>query len=187
MSGDVTQLLGRLRGEGTAREDATERLAELLYPELRQIAARLMRGERRSHTLQPTAIVHEAFLRLVGDQAIGWQDRAHFLGIAARVMRRVLVDHARRRGATKRGSGGDRVTLDEDAFSSPDPAFDLLALDDLLTRLAAIDQRAAHIAELRIFGGLTVRETAEELAISVRTVSTDWTMARLWLSKEFTS
>ena len=184
MPGEVTQLLGRLREEGTAREDATERIAELLYPELRQIAARLMRRERRSHTLQPTAIVHEAFLRLVGEQAIAWQDRAHFLGIAARVMRRVLVDHARRRGAAKRGSGSDRVTLDENALPGDDPAFDLLSLDDLLTRLAAIDHRAAQVAELRVFGGMTVDETAEQLGVSARTVQTDWTMARLWLSKE---
>jgi RNA polymerase sigma factor (TIGR02999 family) len=183
--GEATRLLLELRtGGDAAPADVTARLSELLYPELRQIAARLMRRERGAHTLQPTAVVHEAFVRLVGSQPVDWQDRAHFLGIAARVMRRVLVEHARRRGAAKRGAGEDRVTLDDRLTPGQDPGLDLLLLNDVLTRLAAIDARAAAVAELRVFGGLTVRETALELGVSPRTVNGDWTMARLWLARE---
>ena len=184
--GEATLLLAKLRDDGADRHVATERLAELLYPELRRIAARLMRRERNAHTLQPTAVVHEAFMRLVDQGAVDWQDRAHFLGIAARVMRRILVEHARRRGAAKRGSGGDHVTLDEALAPQADTSFGLLLLDDVLTRLAAIDPRGAEVAELRIFGGLTVRETAEQLGVSTRTVNNDWAMARLWLARELT-
>lgn len=183
---DATALLARLRHEGAGRTEATEGLAELLYPELRQIAARLMRRERGAHTLQPTAIVHEAFLRLVDQQAVEWQDRAHFLGIAARVMRRVLVEHARRRGSAKRGGGRERVTLDERALGGEDAAFGLLALDDVLTRFATFDARSAQVAELRIFGGLTVPEVAHQLGVSARTVDGDWAMARAWLARELT-
>jgi RNA polymerase sigma factor (TIGR02999 family) len=186
MPGDATLLLAELREAGANRQAATERLAELLYPELRGIAARLMRRERDGHTLQPTAVVNEAFLRLVDQASIDWQDRAHFLGIAARVMRRILVDHARRRGAAKRGSGGSHVTLDEALAGRQDTTLSLLLLDDVLTRLAAIDPRGAEVAELRIFGGLTVRETAEQLGMSTRTVNNDWAMARLWLARELT-
>jgi RNA polymerase sigma factor (TIGR02999 family) len=181
---EATQLLGELRAGGVRGEQATEALAELLYPELRRIASRLMRGERAGHTLQPTAVVHEAFMRLVDEQSIQWQDRAHFLGIAARVMRRILIDHARRRGAEKRGGGVDRVTLNEEIVSNEDSSIGLLALDDVLNRFAEIDGRGAQVAELRIFGGLTVRETAEELGVSPRTVNGDWAVARLWLARE---
>lgn len=179
-----TGLLFELRAGGAQGERATAALAELLYPELRRIAARLMRRERQGHTLQPTAVVHEAFMRLVDQQHIDWQDRAHFLGIAARVMRRILVDHARRRGAVKRGSGVDVLTLDEALVPSDDPSLGLLAVDDVLTKLATVDARAANVAELRIFGGLTVREIAGELGVSSRTVNGDWAMARLWLSQQ---
>jgi len=181
---EATRLLVVSREGGARGDEATERLAELLYPELRRIAARLMRGERQSHTLQPTAVVHEAFMRLVDAQTIEWQDRAHFLGIAARVMRRILIEHARRRGAAKRGGGADRLTLDEAAVPGADAAVGLLDLDDVLTRFAEIDDRGAQVAELRIFGGLTVRETAEELGVSSRTVNGDWAVARLWLARE---
>lgn len=156
----------------------------MLYPELRRIAGRLMRSERGGHTLQPTAVVHEAFMRLVDAQTIEWQDRAHFLGIAARVMRRILIEHARRRGAAKRGGGVDRLTLDEAAVPGDDASVGLLDLDDVLTRFAEVDDRGARVAELRIFGGLTVRETAEELGVSSRTVNGDWAVARLWLARE---
>jgi RNA polymerase sigma factor (TIGR02999 family) len=184
-AGEATKLLLELRATtGAGRADVTARLAELLYPELRQIAARLMSRERGHHTLQPTAVVHEAFMRLVGGRPVDWQDRAHFLGIAARVMRRVLVEHARRRAAAKRGAGRHQVTLDEGLLPRPDPAFGLLALDEVLTRLADLDPRAAQVAELRVFGGMTVREAAEELGVSTRTVDNDWTMARLWLARE---
>ena len=180
---EATRLLVALR-EGKDRERVTEQLAELLYPELRSIAGRLMRRERQGHTLQPTAVVHEAFMRLVDESTVNWQDRAHFLGIAARVMRRILVEHARRHNAEKRGGGSDRVTLDEGFLPSDDPNFGLLMLDEVLTRLAAVDERCAQVAELRIFGGLTVKETAEELGVSTRTINGDWAMARLWLSRE---
>ncbi len=181
---EATRLLMVLREGGVGGDEATERLAELLYPELRRIAARLMRGERRGHTLQPTAVVHEAFMRLVDAQTIEWQDRAHFLGIAARVMRRILIEHARRRGAAKRGGGVEQLTLDEAAVPGADAAVGLLDLDDVLTRFAEVDDRGAQVAELRIFGGLTVRETAEELGVSSRTVNGDWAVARLWLARE---
>jgi RNA polymerase sigma factor (TIGR02999 family) len=180
----VTHLLVALRASGQDRARATERLVEALYPELRRTAARLMRRERDGHTLQPTAVVHEAFLRLVNQRTIDWQDRAHFLGIAARVMRQVLIEHARRRGAAKRGANPDRVTLGEALARGQDPALSMLALDDVLSRLAEVDPRGAQVAELRIFGGLTVQETAHALDVSVRTVHTDWAMARLWLARE---
>lgn len=183
-SPEVTKLLIALRESGERGEEVTDRLAELLYPELRRIAGRLMRGERPGHTLQPTAVVHEAFMRLVDAQTIEWQDRAHFLGIAAKVMRRILIEHARRRGAAKRGGDAERVTLDEGVVSGDESAVGLLALDDVLTRLAEIDERGAQVAELRIFGGLTVRETAEQLGVSTRTVNGDWAVARLWLTRE---
>jgi RNA polymerase sigma factor (TIGR02999 family) len=184
MGADATRLLVDLRQGGDTGARATAALAELLYPELRGIAARLMRRERRDHTLQPTAVVHEAFMRLVDRQSIEWQDRAHFLGIAARVMRRILVEHARRRGASKRGGGAARVTLDDALVPGESPAHGLLAIDDMLARLAGIDRRSADVAELRIFGGLTVREIAQELGVSPRTVNGDWAMARLWLARE---
>lgn len=183
-TGEATQLLLALREAGDGGDAATERLAELLYPELRRIAGRLMRGERPGHTLQPTAVVHEAFLRLVDAHTIEWQDRAHFLGIAAKVMRRILIEHARRRGAAKRGGSIDRVTLNDGVVSNDESAVDLLALDEVLTRLAEVDERGAQVAELRIFGGLTVRETAEQLGVSTRTVNGDWAVARLWLTRE---
>jgi RNA polymerase sigma factor (TIGR02999 family) len=177
-------LLIELRRGGDTGERATSALAELLYPELRQLAGRLMRRERSNHTLQPTAIVHEAFMRLVDQQTIDWQDRAHFLGVAAKVMRRILVEHARRRNAAKRGGGAHQVTLDETVVPASGSAPGLLAVDEVLTRLAGVDRRSAEVAELRIFGGLTVREIAEELHVSPRTVNGDWAMARLWLSRE---
>jgi RNA polymerase sigma factor (TIGR02999 family) len=180
----VTQLLVALRAAGEGRARITGQIAEALYPELRQLAARLMRHERDGHTLQPTAVVHEAFVRLVNQRTVDWQDRAHFLGIAARIMRQILIEHARRRGAAKRGANPDRVTLDESVVVGDDPALNMLALDDALTRLADADPRVAQVAELRVFGGLTVQETAHALAVSVRTVHTDWAMARLWLARE---
>jgi RNA polymerase sigma factor (TIGR02999 family) len=182
--GQATQLLIDLRRGGDTGERATAALTELLYPELRQLASRLMRRERENHTLQPTAVVHEVFLRLVDQQRIDWQDRAHFLGIAARVMRRILVEHARRRDAAKRGGNVRVVTLDEALVPTDDPAVGLLAVDEVLTRLADFDPRSADVAELRIFGGLTVREIAQQLGVSSRTVNGDWTMARLWLARE---
>lgn len=181
---EATRLLRAVRAGAATRDDVTPRLMELMYPELRALAARLMRGERSGHTLQPTAVVNEAFLRLVDQTAVSWQDRAHFVGIAARVMRQILVDHARRRGAAKRGAGGQRVTLDEAMIAAPDSAFDLLALDEVLTRFAALDPRRAQVVELRVFGGLTIREIAAALDVSTRTVEGDWSAGRLWLARE---
>jgi len=180
----VTHLLAALRAGGESRDRVTGQLVEALYPELRRLAARLMRRERSGHTLQPTAVVHEAFLRLANQRTVDWQDRAHFLGIAARVMRQILIEHARRRGAAKRGANPDRVTLDEALVAGDDPALGMLALDDVLTRLAEVDPRGAQVAELRIFGGLTVQEVAHALGVSARTVHADWAMARLWLARE---
>lgn len=140
--------------------------------------------ERRGHTLQPTALVNEAFLRLTGARGIRWQDRAHFLGISARLMRRVLVDHARSRASRKRGGDAERVTLDEGMAVSPQRAIDIVALDRALEALAAVDVRKSRTIELRFFGGLSVEETAEVLRVSSDTVKRDWRLAKLWLLRE---
>jgi RNA polymerase sigma factor (TIGR02999 family) len=181
----ATRLPGRLR-TGQSGGNDTARLVELMYPELRALAASLMRRERTGHTLQPTAIVNEAFLRLVDQGTIEWQDRAHFVGIAARIMRQILVDHARRKRTAKRGGGVPCVTLDEAMIPAPGTAFDLIALDNVLTRFAALDARRSHVAELRVFGGLTAKEIAVELGVSTRTVEGDWAVARMWLARELT-
>jgi RNA polymerase sigma-70 factor, ECF subfamily len=165
--------------------DATNRLAEALYPELRRLAASLMRHERASHTLQPTALVGEAFVRLVDQTRIEWKDRAHFLGVASRVMRQVLIDHARRHAAAKRGAGIQRVTLNEDVGADAGELIDVLMLEDALERLAALDARGARVVEMRVFGGSTREEIAEVLDVSTRTVDNDWAMARMWLAREF--
>ena len=152
------------------------------------MAAGFMRRERSDHTLQPTELVHEAFLKLVDPSRIEWQDRAHFLGIAARAMRQVLIDHARRRAASKRGAGLERVTLDTSRLRlSPGPETEALDLDRVLEKLSHQDERAGKVAELRIFGGLTVRETAACLDVSERTVDNDWAFARMWLSRALQS
>jgi RNA polymerase sigma factor (TIGR02999 family) len=143
-----------------------------------------MGHERRGHTLQPTALVNEAFLKLIDARNVRWQDRAHFFGISARVMRQVLVDHARSRGYRKRGGGTQRVTLHEGLVSSPEPTLDLIALDRALEALAAVDARKSRVIELRFFGGLSVDETAEVLHVSSDTVKRDWRLAKLWLLRE---
>ena len=181
----VTRLLVLLRGADEAtRSDAFQQILGLLYPELRRLAARLMRRERPGHTLQPTALVHEAFLELVDQAAIDWQCRAHFMGVAARVMRHVLVDHARRRGAGKRGGGLRQVTLDEALGCGSVPALDILQLDEILERFATLDARGARVVEMRVFGGLTADEVAITLGVSKRTVDSDWSVARMWLARE---
>jgi RNA polymerase sigma factor (TIGR02999 family) len=182
---DVTQILLDARQSDPA--SATERLTEALYPELRRLAASLMRRERAGHTLQPTALVSEAFLRLVDQTRVEWQHRAHFLGIAARVMRQVLIDHARRHAAGKRGADVRRVTLGDAEGASADQVVELLVLDDLLERLASLDARGARVVEMRVFGGLTVAEIAQVLEVSPRTVDSDWAMARMWLARELKS
>ena len=183
---EITRLLHELNVEGTDQAATRNRLFVSLYSELRKLAAGLMRHERPGHTLQPTALVNEAYLRLVNPPAMGWQDRAHFMGIAAAAMRQVLVEHARRRSAEKRGGGTDRVALNE-AIDIPegDPAIsdlDILDLDRALTAYARLDERAARIVELRIFTGLEMREIAQLLGVSERTVYDDWRVARMWLA-----
>lgn len=188
MSSDVTGLLQSLRTSTGDADDITARLSELLYPELKRIARSLMRRERDGHTLQPTAVLHEAFVRLVGQTGHAWDDRSHFLGVATRLMRQVLVDHARKRHAAKRGSDGVRVTLDEQlAGGGSGPSLDILALDQALERYERLDPRGARVAELRVFCGLTVPETAAHLGVSARTVDGDWAVARMWLARELTS
>lgn len=182
-SGDITLLLQQV---ASGDPKATERLADAVYAELRRIAAALMAHERRNHTLQPTVIADEAYLNLVEQRDRNWQNRAHFFAVAAQAMRRLLVDYGRRRQTQKRGSGAERVEADPPAADSPRPFEELLAVNEVLDRLSAIDSRQARIVELRYFGGLTEEETAEVLKISTRTVKRDWTVARAWLYAELT-
>lgn len=179
--GPVTQLLARLSaGDG----DAVDRLFPLVYQQLRQAAEGVLRSERAGHTLQPTALVHEAYLKLVGSGKIPARDRSHFLSIAARAMRQILVDHARRRGARKRGKGETPVPLE---FPIADGAMlfdELVALDDALDRLSAQSSRMRSVVELRFFAGLSEDEIAETLGVTTRTVQRDWVKARAWLYRE---
>jgi RNA polymerase sigma factor (TIGR02999 family) len=179
--GAVTDLL---RAWADGDDGALERLTPLVEAELRRLARGYMRRERRGHTLQTSALVNEAFLRLTDARRVRWQDRAHFLGISARLMRRVLVDHARSRGYRKRGGGARRVTLDEGLLRAEPPPLDVVALDRALEALAAADPRKGQMIELRFFGGLSVEETAEVLAVSPDTVKRDWRLAKLWLLRE---
>jgi RNA polymerase sigma-70 factor (ECF subfamily) len=177
----ITQLLIEWNnGHSGALED----LLPLVYGELRRLAARRLRRERPDHTLQPTALVHEAYIRLVDQRRVRWQNRAHFYGVAAQVMRRILVDRARKRGADKRGAGWQRVTLVGDKTPNASRDVDVLALDDALQRLAALDPQQERIVELRYFGGLTLDETAEVIGISTATVKREWAIARAWLRAE---
>lgn len=178
---DVTQLL---LDWNAGDQRALAELMPLVYAELRQIAARQLRRERHDHTLQPTALVHEAWLRLAQTNRLTWQNRAHFLGVAAELMRRVLVDHARRRSARIRGGGETRLALDEALNVAPSREVNLLALDDALTSLAALDPRQSKIVELKYFGGLEIEEIAEVVGISPATVKRDWQWARAWLHRE---
>jgi RNA polymerase sigma factor (TIGR02999 family) len=157
----------------------------LVYDELRRLAGYYMRDERRGHTLQPTAVVHEAYLRLAGQDWAEWQDRAHFIGVAARQMRRILVDHARQHVAAKRGGTPVKVDLDAhpNGFSESKSA-EILSVDEALARLRKLDSRQAEVVELRYFGGLTVEETASHLGVSTRTVKRDWSVGVLWLRAE---
>jgi RNA polymerase sigma-70 factor, ECF subfamily len=156
----------------------------LVESELRRLARAYMARERRDHTLQTTALVNEAFFRLIDAQGVPWQDRAHFLGLAARLMRRVLVDHARKRGYEKRGGGYEKVSLVDTILISRAPDIDLLALDWALEALAVVDERKARVIDMRFFGGMTVEETAEALHVSADTVKRDWQFAKLWLLRK---
>jgi RNA polymerase sigma factor (TIGR02999 family) len=197
MQQPVTQLLAQWR-DGDER--AFAQLSALMYEELRQLAQRHLRRERSNHTIQKTALVNEAFVRLVGQQSVDWQSRAHFIGLASKLMRRVLVDYARARLADKRGGGAGVLSLDEMAAPEADEAPDttptalqhldahtqeeVSAIDQALLRLEQIDERQSQIVEMRYFGGLTVEQTAEAIGISEATVKREWTLARAWLRRE---
>ncbi len=177
----VTLLLSRA-SEGDAR--ATNELFPIVYEELRTIAARFLHSEHRAQTMQATALVHEAYLRLIGDEQTPWDSRAHFFGAAARAIRRILIDHARHRTRIKRGGGLARASLSEALSVCAEPEVDMLGLDDALTRLAAIDPQKARVVELRFFAGLTADQTALTMGISPSTVARDWQFARVWLARE---
>lgn len=178
-SGQISLLLQQL---ASGNQDAMQELVPLVYEELHRLAAHYMRDERRDHTLQPTALVHEAYIRLVNRQQANWQNKAHFFGVAAQVMRTILTDHARHHGRVKRGGVHQhKLSLDDIQLFSEERSDDLIALDESLRQLAQLDARQSRIVELRIFGGLTVDETAAVLSISPKTVKRDWTIARAWL------
>ena len=179
--GDVIVLLAELT---KGNEEAASRLIPLVYTELRRLASSYMRKERTDHTLQATALVHEAYLKLIEQRAVSWQSRAHFFGISAQIMRRILVDHARGHLRDKRGGGQIEVPLDEAIVFAPQQSSELVKLDQALDRLVQFDPRQAKIVELRFFGGLTVEETAEVMAISPKTVKRDWSIAKAWLHGE---
>jgi len=163
---------------------ALEKLTPLVYDELRRLAGRYLRQERVGHTLQSTALVHEAYMKLVGQNNVKWQNRAHFFGIAAQMIRRILVDYARARKADKRGSGAEKLSLDEAIALPGGQDLDLVALDDALDGLAKIDARQSRLVELRFFAGLTIEETAEVMQMSLATAKRDWVAAKAWLSRE---
>jgi RNA polymerase sigma factor (TIGR02999 family) len=178
---EITRLLTDWRGGDRA---ALERLLPLVYDELHRLARHYLSRERPGHTLQATALVNEAYLRLVDQQKSDWQDRAHFFAVAARIMRHLLIDHARARRYAKRGGGAQQVSLEEGAAFTPEPSVDLLALDEALDRLAVIDERKVVIVELRYFSGLSVEETAEAMRLSEITVKREWLKAKAWLYRE---
>lgn len=180
-SSPVTELLIRWRGGDRQALDA---LMPLVYKELRRLANHYLQQERSDHTLQSTALVHEAYVRLVGQDLPQWQSRAHFFGVAAQLMRQVLVDHARSRQAAKRGGAACRVALEEDLLQSQDKEIDVILLDEALKDLAALDPQQSRIVELRFFAGLTIDDTSEVMGVSPATVSRDWTSARAWLYRE---
>jgi RNA polymerase sigma factor (TIGR02999 family) len=178
------QVTALLVAWGRGDEAALARLVPLVHGELHRIASRLMAGERSGHSLQATALVNEAYLRLVDAQQIRWQDRAHFLAMSARLMRRILVDHARSKNYQKRGGDAVKVTFDELQVPGAEPSRDLAALDDALEALAKQDERKSRVVEMRFFGGLSVEETAAVLGVSVETVMRDWKFAKSWLLRE---
>ena len=184
MTGPTHQVTGLLLAWGQGDEAALTQLIPLVHGELRRIARRCMAGERAGHSLQATALVNEAYLRLVEVQHVSWQNRAHFLAMSARLMRRILVDVARSKRYQKRGGGAVRVTFDDALAVTNEPGQDLVALDDALQALATLDARKAQVIELRFFGGLSVEETASALTVSVETVMRDWKFARAWLRRE---
>ncbi|MFT7462133.1 MAG: RNA polymerase sigma-70 factor (ECF subfamily) [Pseudohongiellaceae bacterium] len=182
--GQVTQLVQQLEGGDPS---AVDELLPLVYGSLKSMAGDMLRREGAGHTLQATAMVHEVYLKLVDQTRVQWQGRAHFVAVASQAMRRVLVDHARARKALKRGGGRLRVTINEDLALSPERDEDVLAMHEALEKLHDLDERQARMVELRFFGGLTMKEVAEVLSVSLSTVEGDWTMARAWLRRELSS
>jgi RNA polymerase sigma-70 factor (ECF subfamily) len=182
-SDSVPALLGEMR---RGKREALDRLVPMVHDELRRMAAGYLRRERPDHTLQPTALVNEAYLRLVDQRDLDWKDKAHFLGVAAHLMRLILVDHARARRAEKRGGDAVRVPIEDAVVAAMERDVDLLALDESLERLEVLDPQLARVVELRYFGGLTTRETAEVLSVSTATVEREWSTARSWLKRELT-
>jgi RNA polymerase sigma factor (TIGR02999 family) len=178
----LVTLLLRQSDLGDTRQ--AEALLSVVYDELRELAAQHLGRERGGHTLQPTALVHEVYLRLVQGDAVDWQGRAHFFGVSARAMRQVLIDHARRRRAEKRGGGWEQVTLQPELMGDGGQAVDLLDLHDALEKLSQMDERLGRLVELRFFGGLTLEETAQVLGVSLRKANKDWSVARVWLARE---
>jgi RNA polymerase sigma-70 factor, ECF subfamily len=179
---EITKLLITLK-DGD-RASAAAKLMPLVYDEFRALAARHLRRERADHTLQPTALVHEAYLRLIDQTRVDWQGRTHFFAVGAQAIRRILVDHARQRKRQKRGGGAGRVVLDESVALAPQRAEEILALDEALSRLGQLDSRQAQVVEMRFFAGMSVDEVAGVLGVSKRTIEGDWTMARAWLMRE---
>jgi RNA polymerase sigma factor (TIGR02999 family) len=183
-SQNVTQLL---IGWSNGDREALDALLPVVYEELRKQAANYLRRERVGHTLQTTALIHEAYLKLIDQKNVHWQNRAHFFGIAAQLMRRILVDHARTKKRAKRGGSNIRVSFNEANVLAPNQNLDIVALDEALERLSEIDEQQSRIVELRFFSGLTVEETAAVLAISPATVKRDWRMAKAWLHREISA
>jgi RNA polymerase sigma factor (TIGR02999 family) len=178
---EVTQLLVEW---SNGNQQALEKLMPLVYEELHRLAHQYMNRERPGHTLQTSGLVNEAYLRLIDQREVHWQNRGHFFGIAAQMMRRILVDYARSRHYAKRGGDAQQVSFDEGVIVSPERATEVVALDEALKRLAVIDERKSQIVEFRFFGGLSIEETAEVLKVSPGTVMRDWTLAKAWLRKE---
>ena len=183
-SREITRMLQEWSG---GKQEALDALLPLVYAELHRQASRYLRRERRDHTLQTTALIHEAYLKLIDQRDVDWQNRAHFFGLAAKAMRRILVDYAKARHRAKRGGIGEDLPLEAAALAvSEERNIDLVALDEALTRLAGFDERQARIVELRYFSGLSIEETAEVLRISPATVKSDWNVAKAWLRHEIT-
>ena len=178
---DVTLLL---KSFSDGNQEALAELIPVVYDELRKLAAYYLRQERSDHTLQATALVHEAYLRLIDQRHVDWKNRNHFFGVAAQLMRRVLLMHAREHLAAKRGGGAQKIPIEETAVFTPAKAEEMVRIDELLTRLAGFDPQQARIVELRFFGGLTVEETADLMALSTATVKRDWAVAKAWLARE---
>jgi RNA polymerase sigma factor (TIGR02999 family) len=181
---EVTDILLTLQGDQASHRVCADRLFEHVYNELHRIAVDLMHPQRVDHTLQPTALVHEAYLRLVDQSRADWQSRAHFCNVAARAMRQILVDHERHHRAAKRGGGRPKVTLDDNLGVGTENTVEVLELDEALTKLAGLDERMARVVEIRVFAGMTASETAFVLGISERTVHEDWRVAKMWLLHE---